>query len=254
MKFSKMALAAIVVVILFFAVSHYTRKPADQDAEKGTTSETTVTENAENSNEWVGTYRGFLPCASCEGILTTVVLKEDNTFQKHDVYLGEKDGMFNEEGSFAVEEDGTKIVLTQNDEKISYRLGDGVITMLDSDGNENTGEFAEMYKLKKLPDDEIEFTDAPVVGILTIGEDVSSFSPFRSSKTYWVEDPKGELLPRYKEAAGENAAPQTPIFAELKFVDKGKATEGSPSKYDSVLEVVEMGAITPLTPENYRDR
>ena len=41
---------------------------------------------AEKVLDWDGTYKGFLPCASCPGILTTIKLNNDKTFEKSDLY------------------------------------------------------------------------------------------------------------------------------------------------------------------------
>src|SRR5690606_19199026 len=43
--------------------------------------------NAQNSLDWMGTYEGILPCADCEGIKTTIILKEDGTYSSKETYL-----------------------------------------------------------------------------------------------------------------------------------------------------------------------
>ena len=37
--------------------------------------------NAQNALDWNGTYQGLLPCASCEGIATELVLNDDGTYR-----------------------------------------------------------------------------------------------------------------------------------------------------------------------------
>ena len=39
--------------------------------------------NAENSLDIAGVYKGVLPCADCEGIETTIVLKDDKIGRAH---------------------------------------------------------------------------------------------------------------------------------------------------------------------------
>lgn len=76
-------------------------------------------------------------------------------------------------------------------------------------------------------------------GKLTIGHEVRSFKPCGSDKEFWVSDNTGELKKLYDKLTTDKK-PYTPIFAEIEFIDKGKANEGFPADYESVYEVVNI--------------
>lgn len=76
-------------------------------------------------------------------------------------------------------------------------------------------------------------------GKLTLGHEGRSFEPCGSDKVFWVSDKTGELEKLYIELT-EGKKPYTPIFAEIEFIDKGKAKDGFPADYDSVYEVVSV--------------
>lgn len=107
--------------------------------------------NAQNSLDWMGTYKGVIPAASSPGIEVTLILSDDGTYRKTDVYIDEKDGTFKEEGNFVWSEDGTKIILTSKEgEKQHYKVQEGLVFLLDQEGNEITGELASHYILNKV--------------------------------------------------------------------------------------------------------
>ena len=83
-------------------------------------------------------------------------------------------------------------------------------------------------------------------GKLTLGHEVSSFKPCGSDKTFWVSDKTGKLKKSYdKLTVGEK--PYTPIYVEIEFIDKGKASEGFPAEYESVYEAVKIFRTTKLS-------
>ena len=45
---------------------------------------------AQNSLDVVGTYKGVLPCADCEGMETMIELKSDSTYSRVITYLGKR--------------------------------------------------------------------------------------------------------------------------------------------------------------------
>jgi uncharacterized lipoprotein NlpE involved in copper resistance len=103
---------------------------------------------SQNSLDWAGTYAGTLPCADCKGIEATVVLNTDQTYHQTFVYQGKKDSSFKEEGKFTWNKGGNTITLISKASP-SFRVKEGSIVMLDSDGNEITGVLADKYILKK---------------------------------------------------------------------------------------------------------
>ncbi len=201
---------------------------------------------------WKGTYRGFLPCASCEGIFTTVVLKPDKTYEKEEIYLGEKDGVFHEEGRILFGEKSSKITLETRNTNVSYnyQVEPEGLRMLDSEGNPSLGTLAEMYRLRKMSPKDVAFGEKPVTGYLTMGHNLSTFSPCGSEKTFWIDDPENRLRGLYQKTLGENADCSMPVMAELKVADRGRAMDGLAKDYSGVLEVTEIISVAPMTEEN----
>ncbi len=96
-----------------------------------------------------GTYTGVLPCASCEGIETTVSLT-DSTYNLTMVYLGEDaPNTFKDSGSYSWNEDGNTITLNNEEEPSQYFVGENVLIRLNENGERVTGELAEFYRLEK---------------------------------------------------------------------------------------------------------
>ncbi len=220
---------------------------------KGKQKENTINDShsSEISLDWNGTYRGVLPCENCDGILTTITLNDDKTFEFDEFYLGDKNQEDRtEKGEFAFTEDGDKIVLTLKDSsEVIYAVGENRLILSIKDSKDSdiklTGN-----ELSKVSDEEIEFNNEPVKGLLVLGHEVSSFIPFGSSKSYWVVGVDKQLSNKYYQII-EGKSPYTPVVVELIVKDKGKAKEGFAEDYDSVLEIIKIKSIEPLTLENY---
>lgn len=115
-------------------------------------------DNSRNSLDWTGVYKGTLPCADCEGIVTEIRLNEDNSYEKVSDYLGKGESNFRESGIFEWDETGGKIVIsnTTSDIKEWYRVGENRLIALDSEGNDIESSIpAEMYILNKLDIDNV---------------------------------------------------------------------------------------------------
>ncbi len=229
------------------------QKEKKQDKSSDTKMTAINEHSAEMALDWNGTYKGLLPCASCPGILTTIKLNKDKSFEQTDYYLETKEACFKSSGTFTFSKDGNKITLTSKDNAITmYAVGENKLIMLDKNGKENTSEIAEMYKLSKMTDEDVKFTKEPVKGILVLGHEVSSFNPCGSSLVYWINDtPNGKLNKSYNSVVGKNASPYTPVMAELVVTVKGEAQEGFAEQYDGVLETVSIKHMATITPDNY---
>lgn len=101
--------------------------------------------------DFVGVYKGIVPCADCEGIETTIELKADETFEVKTVYLGKSDEVFSVSGHYHWNDDGRSIHLhgVENGPPY-YFVGENQLIQLDREGNRITGELAEKYVLKKV--------------------------------------------------------------------------------------------------------
>ncbi|WPR74532.1 copper resistance protein NlpE [Algoriphagus sp. NG3] len=108
-------------------------------------------DNSATSLDWNGTYKGTVPCASCEGIEVALTLNKDKTYKLVTNYLGRNDALEQEStGSFTWDETGSIITL----EKVAqgpnqYKVGENRIWQLDMEGNMITGDLAEHYILSK---------------------------------------------------------------------------------------------------------
>lgn len=105
---------------------------------------------ARNSLDYLGTYKGILPCADCEGIETEITLNQDETYVKKTQYLGKDDKVFEELGDFTWLEDGNRMSLEGVDsEPMLYFVSENKLIHLDQDGNKIQGSLAKNYELLK---------------------------------------------------------------------------------------------------------
>lgn len=97
-------------------VENKTLNPVDS-VSAATMGDTTAT-----SVDWNGTYKGTLPCASCPGIETTLVLNPDKTYTLEENYLEEKNGKFISGGTFSFDSSGSFISLKSEKEPTESRV------------------------------------------------------------------------------------------------------------------------------------
>jgi heat shock protein HslJ len=116
----------------------------------------TVGDTSANSLDWDGTYKGVVPCASCEGIKTTLTLNEDLSFVLLTQYLGKSEEVFEVKGTFKWNEAGNTIMLDGvKDAPNQFFVGENTLIQLDMSGNRITGDLAEKYMLSKVNDTEV---------------------------------------------------------------------------------------------------
>lgn len=88
---------------------------------------------------FAGRFSGTLPCASCPGIDTTLVLKDDYSFELTEVHQDSKDPAVLTKGTWTAEEDGHRIRLDPDSKAAEDRLFKAVandeVQALDKDGN-----------------------------------------------------------------------------------------------------------------------
>lgn len=143
MKTQKITMVAAFLILTLTACKKENTTETIVDAQ-GTTQVVDM-HNAQNALDWQGTYAGTLPCASCPGIETHIVLMDDGTFVKSMHYMGEGDDVKYVKGDFTWFEDGTIIALDGN----QYKVAENQMIMLDEDGNEVSGDMAALYVLHK---------------------------------------------------------------------------------------------------------
>jgi len=106
-----------------------------------------------NSRDYLGIYKGTLPCADCAGIETSLELAEDFGFTMVTKYKGKTDEPIENKGTFRWLADGKTIALDADKASSQkYLVGDGTLTKVDNQGNKIKGKSADKYILKKVTD------------------------------------------------------------------------------------------------------
>jgi len=120
------------------------REPAEPDP----SASPTPADSSRLSLDWLGTYSGVVPCASCPGIETKVTLNADQSFELSMRYIDENPIPITMSGRFEWNDAGSKIRLTDdNGEVRRYQVGEHRLFMLDQEGNRIEGELAPAYIL-----------------------------------------------------------------------------------------------------------
>lgn len=127
---------------------HQPQKTSELKEEKQETVQVPDGHTAENALDYWGVYEGTLPAASCPGIKTVLTLNKDNTFDLHSEYIDEKDGVFDEKGTYTLQ--GNLLTARLKDGQVYYyKVEEGRIRMLNADKEVITGQLAENYILKQ---------------------------------------------------------------------------------------------------------
>ena len=136
-----------IILSFFFVLSCETKK---EETAVETIEVVADEHTAKNSLDYLGTYKGVLPCADCEGIETEIVLNKDETYTKKTKYLGKDETVIEELGDFTWLEDGTRMSLEGLDsEPVLYFVAEGKLIQLDEDGNKIEGDMGKNHELIK---------------------------------------------------------------------------------------------------------
>ena len=101
-----------------------------------------------NNLNWVGDYKGVLPCADCNGIETELELNADNSYELSEEYLGKKTQEAKYKGQFTFDSNNNVITLDSQGQNRKFFVGDNFIELRDM----HTGEAFDSqlnYKLVK---------------------------------------------------------------------------------------------------------
>ena len=113
--------------------------------------------NAQNSLDYIGTYKGILPCADCEGLETMIEIHENNTYTIKTKYNGKGDKIFQQRGTFSWNKQGNTIVFEGiKNAPNQYFVAENSLIQLDMEGKKITGDFAKDYILSKQNSSNIE--------------------------------------------------------------------------------------------------
>ncbi|MDP2099209.1 MAG: copper resistance protein NlpE [Methylococcales bacterium] len=107
--------------------------------------------HAQNSLDWPGIYRGFLPCSDCKGVKTTLALNKNNSYLLITQFVGRSEREIVEKGRFTWGDKNDVIVLTPRNSSTvrQYFVGEDMLIQLDSEGSRIAGDVAERYMLRR---------------------------------------------------------------------------------------------------------
>ncbi|MFZ2168840.1 MAG: copper resistance protein NlpE [Methylococcaceae bacterium] len=106
----------------------------------------------DKSLEFHGVFYGFLPCNDCNGIKTTLSLKQNNNYLLVTQPARESSREYYEKGKYIWNDENHTVVLTPRKESTTrqYHIEDeGTLIQLNSDGTRITGNQADDYILRR---------------------------------------------------------------------------------------------------------
>lgn len=135
---------------LIFASCKSTKEESVAVADEQTEEPAIDMSTAKNSIDYLGTYKGVVPCADCEGIETVITLNPDESYNIKETYLGKSDNVFEDVGSFDWMDDGNRLKLEDTDSNVRFfTVADGKLIMLDMEGNPIESVYDKNYELIK---------------------------------------------------------------------------------------------------------
>jgi len=108
--------------------------------------------STDKSQEFHGVFYGFLPCNDCNGIKTTLSLKQKNNYLLVTQPARDSSREFYEKGKYSWNDENQTVVLTPNKESDirQYHIeNEGTLVQLNSDGTRITGDQADDYILRR---------------------------------------------------------------------------------------------------------
>ena len=131
-----------------------------------------ISHNAKNSLDYIGTYKGILPCADCDGLETEIAINENTTFSIKTKYQGKGNKIFIRKGHFAWNKNGNSIILTDISNGFNqYLVVKNKLILLDSSGKKMADNLADEYVLSKLPTDTSDIETADEKNKVTVDLD-----------------------------------------------------------------------------------
>lgn len=148
----KISLLITLFAFTLISCTNKSEKQIDSDRADAIAEESVIDANtAQETLDWPGVYKGTLPCADCDGIETSINLKEDYTYVATYTYIGKpsQKNTFSYEGTFTFDGLGSTITLESATQTSQYRVGEKELILLDVMGDLNVGELNQEFILKK---------------------------------------------------------------------------------------------------------
>ncbi|NOT84356.1 MAG: copper resistance protein NlpE [Methylococcaceae bacterium] len=107
--------------------------------------------HAQDNMDWPGIYQGFMPCADCAGVKTTLAFNKNNSYVLMTQFIGKSDREFVEKGKFTWDNNSKTITLTPRKSATTqqYIVEENSLIQLDPNGKRFTGKYAEHYVLRR---------------------------------------------------------------------------------------------------------
>ncbi|MDO9046485.1 MAG: copper resistance protein NlpE [Methylobacter sp.] len=106
----------------------------------------------DKSQDFHGVFYGFLPCNDCNGIKTTLSLKQNNNYLLVTQQARESSREFYEKGKYSWNDKNHTVILTPLKESATRQYlieNEGTLIQLNSDGVRMTGDSADRYILRR---------------------------------------------------------------------------------------------------------
>jgi heat shock protein HslJ len=120
--------------------------------------------NSQNALDWAGVYQGILVCADCPGIKTRLSLANDGSYTLDSQQLKQDAQALSVSGRFTWQPDGGTILLDDAGSGQQFSVGEGRLTLLNTDGS-RPGPDAADHILQKVPAGQ-DVTDAVTAAFL----------------------------------------------------------------------------------------
>jgi copper homeostasis protein (lipoprotein) len=134
----------LLVIMAFVSCQKQTATDKKEDA----------TVSFKNTMDYIGIYKGILPCADCQGLDTEIAINENGTFSVKTKYEGKGAKIYELKGNFTWNKTGNMIILSDvKNGPNKYLVGENTLRQLDLSGKKITGNLANEYILLKQPAD-----------------------------------------------------------------------------------------------------
>ncbi|SKB84795.1 Uncharacterized lipoprotein NlpE involved in copper resistance [Salegentibacter holothuriorum] len=149
------SLILLLAVFCFISCKDQEKTPENNSLESSAEKIGTKPDNAHNSRnslDWGGVYEGVLPCEDCDGIETSIRLKQNLDYVLSQHYLGKKEAEesnINQTGKFEWNKQGNTISLGER-QKLYFQVSENYLLQVFKDESKVMGDSAIKYRLTKV--------------------------------------------------------------------------------------------------------
>lgn len=138
--------------LLLFSCSVFQDSPKNgEDSDLSVLGNPDPAHNAQNSLDYLGSYKGIIPCEDCEGIEIQITLREESQFQMKRTFLKKDNGReLMETGEFEWNEKGNTIRLVGTSPPIQLFVAENRLIYLGRNGSKLEEGRANKYILLKV--------------------------------------------------------------------------------------------------------